>query len=62
MKNLDAIQTSNLFNDVDEHIELLSIKQAIALGTYKPDLSNLADALIEKNPELTGDTDLRDRS
>ena len=60
--NLDAFQNSSLFNDVDEHLELLSIKQAIALGTYKPNLSELADALIEKNPELTDDSDSRDRS
>ena len=60
--NLDAFQNSSLFNDVDEHLELLSIKQAIALGTYKPNLSELADALIEMNPELTDDSDPRDRS
>ncbi len=60
--NLDAFQNFSLFNDVDEHLELLSIKQAIALGTYKPDLSMLADALIDTNPDLNDDSDARDRS
>jgi anti-sigma28 factor (negative regulator of flagellin synthesis) len=57
--NLDAFQNSSLFNDVDEHLELLSIKQAIALGTYTPDLSRLADVLIQQNIELQDDPEDR---